>query len=71
MTILDDVFVPWDRVFMCGEYQFSGMMVERFACYHRQNYGGCKAGVSDIVVGAAATLADMSGYSKAAISKTS
>ncbi len=66
MTILDDVFVPWDRVFMCGEYQFSGMMVERFACYHRQNYGGCKAGVSDIVVGAAATLADMSGYSKAA-----
>ena len=50
---------------MCGEYQFSGMLVERFACYHRQNYGACKGGVSDIVIGAAATVADFSGYGKA------
>ena len=65
LTILEDVFVPWENVFMCGEYPFSGMLVERFACYHRQNYGGCKGGVSDIVIGAAATVADMSGYGKA------
>ena len=65
LTILEDVFVPWDRVFMCGEYAYSGMLVERFACFHRQNYGGCKGGVSDIVIGAAAVLAEMSGYSKA------
>ena len=55
---------------MCGEYKYSGALVERFACYHRQNYGGCKGGVSDIVIGAAATIADMSGYAKALISKT-
>ncbi len=66
LTILNDVFVPWDKVFMCGEYKYSGALVERFACYHRQNYGGCKGGVSDIVIGAAATIADMSGYAKAA-----
>ena len=66
LTVLEDVFVPWDRVFMCGETEFSGMLVERFACYHRQNYGGCKGGVSDIVIGAAAVMADMSGYGKAA-----
>lgn len=66
LTILENVFVPWDKVFMCGEYQFSGMLVERFACYHRQNYGGCKGGVSDIVIGAAATVADMGGYGKSA-----
>lgn len=65
LTILNDVFVPWERVFMCGETQFSGMLVERFACYHRQNYGGCKGGVSDVVVGAAALMADYSGYGKA------
>jgi len=65
LTILEDVFVPWEHVFMCGEYQYSGMLVERFACYHRQNYGGCKAGVSDIVTGAAAVVADMSGYGRA------
>ena len=62
LTVLQDVFVPWEKVFMCGEHQFSGMLVERFACYHRQNYGGCKGGVSDIVTGAAAVVADMSGY---------
>lgn len=65
LTVLDNVFVPWDRVFMCGEAQFSGLLVERFACYHRANYGGCKSGVSDVVIGAAALMADYSGYGKA------
>ncbi len=65
LTVLNDVFVPWDRVFMCGEVKYSGLLVERFACYHRQNYGGCKGGVSDVVVGAAALMADYSGYGKA------
>ena len=66
LTILEDVFVPWERVFMCGEYQYAGMLVERFASYHRQNYGGCKGGVSDIVIGATAVAAEMGGYAKAA-----
>lgn len=66
LTVLENVFVPWERVFMCGETDFSGLLVERFACYHRQNYGGCKGGVSDIVIGASAVMADMSGYGKAA-----
>ncbi len=65
LTVLEDVFVPWEKVFMCGETEFSGLLVERFACYHRQNYGGCKGGVSDVVIGAAAVMADMSGYGKA------
>ncbi|MBO1703889.1 4-hydroxyphenylacetate 3-hydroxylase family protein [Eubacterium callanderi] len=65
LTVLNDVFVPWERVFMCGETPYSGLLVERFACYHRQNYGGCKGGVSDVVVGAAALMADYSGYGKA------
>lgn len=65
LTILEDVFVPWENVFMCGETEFSGLLVERFACYHRQNYGGCKSGVSDVVIGAAAVMADYSGYGKA------
>jgi len=66
LTVLEDVFVPWDKVFMCGEYEYAGLLVERFACYHRQNYGGCKGGVSDIVTGATAVIAEMSGYGKAA-----
>jgi 4-hydroxybutyryl-CoA dehydratase/vinylacetyl-CoA-Delta-isomerase len=50
---------------MCEEYEWAGTLVERFASYHRQNYGGCKGGVSDIVVGAAATIADYNGTAKA------
>ncbi len=65
LTVLENVFVPWDRVFMAGEYQFTGMLVERFAAYHRQNYGGCKGGVSDVVIGAVATLAEYNGVAKA------
>lgn len=65
LTVLHDVFVPWERVFMCGEYDFAGMLVERFACYHRQNYGGCKGGVSDVMVGAAAAAAEMNGVARA------
>lgn len=65
LVIFEDVFVPWDRVFMCKEYEFAGMMVERFAGYHRQSYGGCKVGVGDVLIGAAALAADYNGASKA------
>ncbi|MHB1126406.1 MAG: 4-hydroxyphenylacetate 3-hydroxylase family protein [Bacillota bacterium] len=65
LTILEDVFVPWERVFMCGEYQFAGTLVERFASFHRQNYGGCKGGVSDVIIGATVAMADYNGVSKA------
>ena len=71
LTVLDNVFVPWDRVFMCGEAQFSGLLVERFACYHRANYGGCKSGVSDVVIGAAALMAITAATARPAISRRS
>ncbi|HYF84070.1 MAG TPA: 4-hydroxyphenylacetate 3-hydroxylase family protein [Clostridia bacterium] len=61
LTVLNDVFVPWDRVFMCGEYQYAQEYVETFAAYHRQNYGGCKVGVADVIIGAAATMAEYNG----------
>ena len=65
LTIFDNVFVPNDRIFLNGETEFAGMMVERFAGYHRQSYGGCKAGVGDVLIGAAAVAADYNGVSKA------
>ena len=65
LVVFNDVFVPWDRVFMLGETEFVGMMVERFATYHRHNYGACKAGVIDVLIGATATIADYNGVAKA------
>ena len=63
--IFDNVFVPWERVFMCGEVDFTSMLVERFAGYHRQSYGGCKVGNGDVLIGAAASIADYNGVAKA------
>lgn len=65
LVIFDNVFIPNDRVFMCEEYDFAGMMVKRFAGYHRQSYGGCKVGVGDVLIGAAALAAEANGVPKA------
>lgn len=65
LIVFDNVFVPWERVFMCGEYEFSGILVERFATLHRQNYGGCKGGVSDVIVGACSLASEMQGTGRA------
>lgn len=65
LVVFDDVFVPNERVFMCEEYEFAGVLVERFAGYHRQSYGGCKVGVGDVLIGATALAADYNGVPKA------
>ena len=65
LTVFDNVFVPNERIFLNGETEFAGMMVERFAGYHRQSYGGCKVGVGDVLIGAAAVAADYNGCAKA------
>jgi 4-hydroxybutyryl-CoA dehydratase/vinylacetyl-CoA-Delta-isomerase len=64
MIVFDDVFIPWDHVFMDGEFDFAAMLVERFTCYHRRSYV-CKSGVGDVLIGAAATIADYNGVEKA------
>jgi 4-hydroxybutyryl-CoA dehydratase/vinylacetyl-CoA-Delta-isomerase len=65
LMVFDDLFVPWENVFMAGEYEFSGALVERFAGYHRQSYGGCKVGVGDVLIGASALAAEYNGAIKA------
>ncbi len=64
VIIFNDVFVPWEKVFMCGEFKYSGPLVERFAGYHRQSYGGCKVGVGDVLIGAAQAIAKYQGLEK-------
>jgi len=60
LIVIDDVFVPWDRLFLCGETEFVAPLVERFTAYHRRSYV-CKTGVGDVLIGAAATIADYNG----------
>ena len=60
MVIFDNVFIPNDYIFMNGEYKFASMLVERFTTYHRRSYV-CKSGVGDVLIGAAATIAEYNG----------
>jgi 4-hydroxybutyryl-CoA dehydratase/vinylacetyl-CoA-Delta-isomerase len=60
MVIFDNVFIPNDLIFMDGETDFASMLVERFTCYHRRSYV-CKSGVGDVLIGAAAQIAEYNG----------
>lgn len=60
MILIDDVFVPFERVFMDGEAEYASMLVERFTSYHRRSYV-CKTGLGDVLIGAAALIADYNG----------
>lgn len=64
LVVFDDVFVPWDRVFMFKEHEFTGLLVESFAAYHRQSYA-CKVGVGDVLIGAAQLAAVYNGAANA------
>lgn len=63
LVILDRVFIPWERIFMFGEWEFASMLVERFTCYHRRSYV-CKTGLGDVLIGAAGAIADYNGVPK-------
>lgn len=60
----DDVFVPHEHVLMDGEYEFAQSLVTRFTSYHRASYV-CKTGLGDVMVGAAAQVADDNGVPNA------
>ena len=64
MVIFDNVFISKEYIFMDGEYQYASDLVERFTNYHRRSYV-CKSGVGDVLIGAAASIAEMNGVPKA------
>jgi 4-hydroxybutyryl-CoA dehydratase/vinylacetyl-CoA-Delta-isomerase len=64
LVIFNDVFVPKERVFMCGENDYAAEVVSRFVLLHRMVLGGCLAGCGDVLTGAAALLAEYNGLSR-------
>jgi len=64
LVIFNDVYVPNERVFLDGHYEYAGDIVRNFGNYHRHSHGGCKCGVGNILIGAAATAADYNGLPK-------
>ena len=65
LIIFDDVLVPWDRVFMCGEWEQSATMVHNFALLHRRTGVAYRIPMTEQLVGLAAAMAEYNGVSDA------
>lgn len=65
LTLFDDVFVPWERVFLCGEWQLAGELARRFVEFHRFTAISYKLPLVDALVGAALLAARVNGTSAA------
>ena len=64
VIVFDNTFVPKERVFMCGEWEFGRRLALLFADSHRHSYSGCKPAVSDILCGAASLAAQANNIEK-------
>ncbi len=64
-TIFDDVFVPRERVFLQGEWEFAGPLALTFVEFHRFTAISYKLPLVDALVGAAALLAEYNGIERA------
>lgn len=60
-VIFDDVFVPWDRVFMDGETEEAGFLTTSYATHHRHSCIAARAGFGDLLIGAGALMVEANG----------
>jgi len=61
--LFDDVFVPNERVFMCGENKYTGKIISYFTANYRACIGGCVTGQGDVMIGASILMARANGLS--------
>ncbi|HEX2171479.1 MAG TPA: 4-hydroxyphenylacetate 3-hydroxylase C-terminal domain-containing protein, partial [Dehalococcoidia bacterium] len=61
LTVFDDVFVPWDRVFLAGEYQHAGLLANTFGTIHRFTGVSYKPPIGDMLIGMAQLVAEYNG----------
>ncbi len=60
-VMFDDVFVPWDRVFMAGETEEAGYLTTSYATHHRHSCIAARAGFGDLLIGAGALMVEANG----------
>ena len=63
-TLFDDVFVPWERVFMAGEHRHAGPLAHAFVEFHRFTAISYKLPLVDALVGSALLAARMNGVER-------
>src|SRR3984893_6536636 len=66
LTVFDDVFVPKERVFLCGEIEFAGLLALTFVRYHRFTAVSYKLPLLELMAGAGYAVAEANGVLRAA-----
>lgn len=61
VVIFDDVFVPWEHVFLAGETAAAGFLTTTYATHHRHSCIGARAGFGDLLIGASALMIEANG----------
>jgi 4-hydroxybutyryl-CoA dehydratase/vinylacetyl-CoA-Delta-isomerase len=62
VALFDRVFVPWERVFLAGEWQHSGFLTYSYATHHRHTCIAARAGFGDLLIGAGALMCEANGF---------
>ena len=65
LTVFDDVFVPWERVFLCGETAAAGALANGFVEFHRFTACAYKLPLIDLMIGSAILMAEANGIERA------
>lgn len=61
VALFEGVFVPWERVFLAGEWRHSGVMTHQYATHHRHTCIGARAGFGDLLIGAGVLMSEANG----------
>ena len=61
VVIFDNVFVPWERVFLAGEWEYAGALVYDYTAHHRHTCIAARAGFGDLLIGAGALMTEANG----------
>ena len=64
-VVFDDVFIPWDRVFLCGETQLAGKMARNLGLWERITGLASMVDRAQTLVGVAQLLAHYNGIATA------
>jgi 4-hydroxybutyryl-CoA dehydratase/vinylacetyl-CoA-Delta-isomerase len=62
VVMFDQVFVPWEKVFLAGEWEHSGFLTTTYATHHRHSCIAARAGFGDLLIGAGALMCEANGF---------
>ena len=62
VLVFDRVFVPWEKVFLAGEWEHSASLTYHYATHHRHSCIAARAGFGDLLIGAGALMCEANGF---------